>query len=113
MRRCVRRVFFRRLTQQGHSGLVIEVVGELEGLAPEGGGIADSSRVRRRGDAGQEQRQDRCRVRPALDHGMYDSSQTGVQLAMPRLHRQLGSYPTGLGTRVSQVRRGNIFDRHS
>ena len=64
---------------------MFEVVGELEGLSPESGRIADGSGMRGRADAGDEQRQDGRRVRPTLDHEVYDiapeSLQSGTELA--------------------------------
>ena len=58
MRRCVGGILESRLTQQSDGSVVFEVVGELEGLSPDGGRIADASGMRGRADAAEEQRQD-------------------------------------------------------
>lgn len=72
-----------RLAQQTNGSVVIEVVGQLEGLSPERSGIADAGGMCGRADAADKQRQDGRGTRPTLDHEVYDiapiSAQSGAK----------------------------------
>ena len=79
MRRCVGRILENGLTQHSDGRVVIEVVGKLEGLSPERSGIACAGGMCGRADAADEQRQDGRRIRPTLDHKVYDIAPISVQ----------------------------------